>query len=133
VENIPQLDLRSWRDLVSHRRRLVQQRARPKNALRALLQQEGIVPPRTPGMWTKAGRAWLAALEFRANDAAVQRDALLREIQSLDRQVMMSEAELRRISRESPAILQMVQLRGFGSRTAEAVVASLEEWRRRPT
>lgn len=73
---------------------------------------------------------WLESFHWPTSQMAVRADALLREIQSLDKEVRQIEAELRRIG-NSPAVVRLVRLTGLGFRTAEAVLASLEEWRRR--
>jgi len=58
--HVPSLDVRTWRALSNCRSQVIAKRTRAKNALRALLRGAGVVPPRSPDLWTKKGLAWLA-------------------------------------------------------------------------
>jgi transposase len=59
--HVPSLDVRTWRELINCRSQVIAKRTRAKNALRALLRGAGVVPPKSPGLWTKKGLAWLPA------------------------------------------------------------------------
>ncbi len=114
----------------ARRRGLVQQRTEVKNRLRALLRDAKITPPRTRRVWTKVGRAWLAELQWPTPGGSLQRDVLLRQVQSLDREVKKVDFELRHLVSHSAAISQLVRMTGLGVHTAERALAALEEWRR---
>ena len=47
---VPSVDVRGWRGLIEHRRRLVERRTKAKNGLRAALRSAGIEPPKR-GVW----------------------------------------------------------------------------------
>jgi transposase len=123
-------ELRGWRELVARRRHLIRRRTEAKSALRRLLRNAGITPPRRPGVWTKAGRNWLAGLQLPTPDLSLLRDTLLCQVQSFDRQVTQIEQELQHIAKANPDVMRLAQMTGFGFRTAEVVLAAVEEWRR---
>src|SRR3954449_659253 len=85
--HVPSADVRAWRELINCRAQVVAKRTRAKNALRALLRSAGVVPPKKPGLWTKAGLKWLRHLELPTPSQQLRRDLLLEEIDTLARQV----------------------------------------------
>lgn len=129
--HVPTIDVRAWRELITCRRHLVEKRTVAKNGIRALLRSLGrSVPPR-PGLWTKGGVAWLRGLEL-SSTSALRRDLLLEEIGTLSQQIHRVETELNRIGDASPAVFQLRSIPGVGIRTAEAVVAFLDDPKRFP-
>ena len=60
---VPSEDVQSWRELIEHRRRVVDRQTTCKNAIRSLLRSHGVLPPK--GLWSKKGLAWLERLEWR--------------------------------------------------------------------
>ena len=127
VVHVPSAKVRAWRELISFRQKLVQKRTRAKNAIRALLRTLGIVPPRRPGLWTHKGLAWLQGLEIAQSALAIKRDMLVEEIATFDRQIGRVEGELTRFARNSAAVTLLCTIPGVGLRTAEAVVAFLDD------
>jgi transposase len=125
--HVPRADVRAWRELINYRRRLIGKRTRAKNGVRALLRSVGVKPPARPGLWTKAGQAWLKGLEFPQPLHALKRDLLLEEIDTLSQQVRRVEQELTRYSKDNPAVWQLQSIPGVGVRTAEALVAFLDD------
>jgi transposase len=125
--HVPTTKVRAWRELISFRQKLVHKRTRAKNAIRALLRSLGIVMPRRPGLWTNKGIAWLQRLEIKQPALAIKRDMLLEEIATFDRQVARVEGELARFAKRSPAVALLRTIPGVGLRTAEAVVAFLDD------
>jgi len=116
---------RAWRELVLARGRAVGQRTRAKNGLRALLRSLLITPPR--GLWTKAGRAWLATVDLPTPATRLRRDLLLEEVEHFDRQLTRLEAELDRIARRHPGVSLLQSIPGVGPRTAEAFCAFVDD------
>jgi transposase len=127
--HVPGADVRAWRQLIEYRRRLVAKRTRTKNALRAILRAVGVRPPRGFGLWTRRGAAWLGEVEL-AKLTALQRDLLLEELAMFDRQLKLAEARLEEYSHDHPAVALLRTIPGVGIRTAEAVVAYLDDPRR---
>ncbi|REJ97682.1 MAG: IS110 family transposase [Planctomycetota bacterium] len=125
--HVPPAKVRAWRELISFRQKLVHKRTRAKNAIRALLRSLGIVAPKRPRLWTDKGIAWLQGLEIGQPALAIKRDMLLEEIATFDRQIGRVEGELARFARTSAAVALLRTIPGIGIRTAEAVVAFLDD------
>jgi transposase len=125
--HVPAPEVRAWRELISCRGQLVAKRTRAKNAARALLRGAGVVAPEKPGLWTKAGLKWLRELELPTASQRLRRDLLLEEIDALTRQVRRIEEELNRQARKTPAVALLRTIPGVGARTAEAVVAFVDD------
>ncbi len=126
---VPSRNVRAWRQLIEYRRRLVGKRTRTKNALRAILRTVGVRPPSEYGLWTKQGIAWLREVEL-PELTALQRDLLVEELALYDLQVRRAEQGLQHYSRDNPAVALLETIPGVGLRTAEAVVAYVDDPRR---
>src|SRR5205085_4412121 len=125
--HVPAPEVRAWRELINCRGQLVAKRTRAKNGARALLRSAGVVVPKKPGLWTKKGLAWLRQLELPTASQQLRRDLLLEEIEALTRQVQRVEQELNRQARKTPAVALLRTIPGVGARTAEAVVAFIDD------
>jgi transposase len=125
--HVPSLDVRTWRELINCRSQVIAKRTRAKNGLRALLRGAGVVPPTSPGLWTQKGLAWLRQLELPTASQQLRRDLLLEEVEALNRQVRRIEQELNRRAQQTPAVARLRSIPGVGIRTAEAVVAFLDD------
>jgi transposase len=130
--HVPSLDVRTWRELINCRSQVIAKRTRAKNALRALLRGAGVVPPRSPGLWTQKGLAWLRQLELPTASQQLRRDLLLEEVESLNSQVRRIEQELNRRAQQTPAVARLRSIPGVGIRTAEAVAAFIDDPQRFP-
>jgi transposase len=130
--HVPSLEVRTWRELINCRSQVIAKRTRAKNAARALLRGAGVTPPRHPGLWTKSGLAWLRGLELPTASQQLRRDLLLEEVEALTRQVRRIEHELNHRARQAPAVAQLRSIPGVGARTAEAVVAFVDDPERFP-
>jgi len=124
---VPSQDVRAWRQLIQHRVRLVNKRTRAKNACRALLRSVGIRAPGRCGLWTKNGMQWLRCLELPNPLYALQRNMLVEEIEMFNEQIKLAEKELQRYSKHNPAVQLLRTIPGVGLRTAETVVAYLDD------
>jgi len=125
--HVPSLDVRAWRELINCRSQVIAKRTRAKNALRALLRGAGVVPPKSPGLWTKKGLAWLRQLELPTASQRLRRDLLLEEVEALNGQVRRLEQELNRWAQQTPAVARLRSIPGVGIRTAEAVAAFIDD------
>src|SRR5947209_2726174 len=110
--HVPSADVRAWRELVNCRGQLIAKRTRAKNTARALLRSAGIVPPKNPGLWTKAGLKWLRQLELPTGSQQLRRDLLLEEIETLTKQVGRIEQELNRQARKTPGVALLRSIPG---------------------
>ena len=128
--HVPALEVRSWRRLIQFRGRLVARRTAVKNRLRALLRTHGLTPPHRRSLWTRAGQAWLAALPLPDRAAALERDLGLDELEHLAARIRLVERELTVRARAHPGVALLRTIPGVGPRTAEALVAWLDDVRR---
>ena len=125
--HVPAAEVRAWRELINCRAQVVAKRTRAKNTLRALLRSAGVVPPKKPGLWTKKGLTWLRQLELPTASQRLRRDLLLAEVEVLVGQIRRIEQELNRQARKVPAVALLRTIPGVGARTAEAVVAFIDD------
>lgn len=123
--HVPHADVRAWRAMVEFRQRLVRERTRTKNRLRALLRRHGIQAPFR--LWNKKGFAWLAELEFANTMDALQRDMMLDEIERDNQRIKRVEAKLAVVANGHPGVMLLQTIPGVGIRTAEAVVAYIDD------
>ena len=130
--HVPTADVRSWREMITFRRKLIEKRTRVKNGLRALLRTVGVTAPKSPGLWTKKGIVWLKGLEFSQPLHTLKRDMLIDELAALSAQVLRVERELVKFSEGNIAVLQLKSIPGIGPRTAEAFVAFIDNPHRFP-
>jgi transposase len=124
--HVPPAEVRMWRELINCRSQVVAKRTRAKNTVRALLRSAGVVPPKHPGLWTKAGLAWLRRLELPTASQLLRPDLLLEEIDTLNGQLRRIEQGLNRQARRSPGVARLRTIPGVGARTAEAVTAFID-------
>jgi transposase len=126
--HVPGEAVLAWRGLIAHRNRLVQERTALKNGLRALLRGQGMVAPRS--LWSRAGLGWLRALELPTLLDALRRDQLLERLLMVHEQIRRVEKELNRLGQNHASVQLLRTIPGVGMRTAEAVVAYLDDVRR---
>ncbi len=123
--HVPSIDVRTWRTLIQHRRRLVQTRTAIKNRLRAILRRNHIKTPRN--LWSKKNQRWLSDVMFLNPGDTLQRDMLQDDLLHYDRQIHRAEAELDRLATRSPGVQLLNTIPQIGNRTAEAIVAWLDD------
>jgi transposase len=129
--HVPSLEVRDWRALIEFRRRLIDKRTRVKNALRSILATHGIDAPYGKGLWTRKGLAWLKdEVELPTRSADLRRELLLDELQDLTRKVRKVQRELNAIGRKHPGVVLLQTIPGVGPRTAEAIVAYIDDVKR---
>jgi transposase len=96
VVHVPSSDVRSWRRLINHRRKLVGERARVKNSIRAMLRSQGIQTPR--GLWGRHDLDWLQTAELSTELDALQRDVLVERLRTSTVMIDRVEEELNRVA-----------------------------------
>ena len=121
---VPSLKVRSWRTMIEHRQRLLGERTRAKNQIRALLRSQGIVAPRR--LWTKRGLAWLTQVSLETPFMTLQRNILVERIASLNEMLRRVEEALACEANRHPGIRLFRDIPGVGPRTAEAVLAYMD-------
>jgi transposase len=125
--HVPSADVRTWRELITCRSRVIAKRTRAKNSVRTLLRCAGVVPPSRPALWTRKGLGWLRRLELRTESQRLRLDLLLEEVEALSRQAERIEVHLIQRAKRSPAVLLLRSIPGVGVRTAEAVTALIDD------
>jgi len=125
--HVPNVDVRAWRGLIEHRQSCVRERTRIKNGLRALLRSEGVASVRGRRLWTRAGQAWLADLQFASPVSAMRRDQFLEDLEYRDRKIKRVEKMLAEIAAGHPGIALLRTIPGVGIRTAEAFLAYVDD------
>jgi len=122
--HVPGHDVRSWRAAIEFRCRLVNERTRAKNRLRAFLRRLGIRSPFR--LWNQKGFAWLAKMEFPDELDALQRDMMVEEIQRDSQRIKRVEKALARFAEGHPGVMLLQTIPGVGIRTAESIVAYID-------
>ena len=125
---VPGQDVQSWRELIEHRRRMVDRQTTCKNAIRSLLRSHGKIAVKR--LWTKKGLAWLRAEPMPTPVAALKRDLLLDELTEAKRRVRTVTEALNVIGRSHPAVILLRTIPGVGIRTAETIAAYMDNPRR---
>jgi transposase len=124
LAHIPSAACREWRGLIEYRRGLVEKRGGIKSRLRAILRSQAIPAPR--GLWSKTGVEWLAKVELGLGPS-VQRDLSLLELQQVRETIGKVEKVLQKIASQEPGVTVLRTIPGVGIRTAEAVVAYIDQ------
>jgi transposase len=122
---VPPDQVRSWRRMIAFRSRLVAERTAVKSRIRALLRELGLTPPR--GLWTGKGMAWLESQQLPTLLDNVQRDVLVDDLRSRSEKIKRTEKELNALGGKHPAVTLLMTIPGVGMRTAEAIVAYIDD------
>ncbi len=110
--------------MIEHRHRLVGERTRSKNVLRALCRGYGLTCPK--GLWSKMGLAWLRTIEWSNEMSSLQRDILVERVESLTAMIRRVEIVLKRRAEINIGVRLLMTIPGVGIRTAEAMVAYID-------
>ncbi len=125
--HVPERDVRAWRSPIEFRTRIIAKRVRVKNAIRALLRGQGIEMPTGRRRWTRAGLAGLATVVLPTDAEALQRDLLLDELASHEACLKRLEKDLDARAETHPGVHLLRTIPGVGARTAEAVMAYIDD------
>ena len=125
---VPGQDVRQWRELIEFRRRLVDRQTACKNQIRALIRSHGWQAPR--GLWTRKGLAWLAGQAWPMLSGRLRCDMLLEDYQANRRKIRTVTRALDRIGGHHPGVQLLRTIPGVGARTAETIVAYIDDPRR---
>jgi transposase len=125
---VPSQEVQSWRELIEHRRRVMDRQTTCKNAIRSLLRSHGKIAVK--GLWTKKGVAWVRQEEMPTPAARLKRDLLLDELGEAKRRVRTVTKALDEIGERHAAVLLLRTIPGVGIRTAETMCAYLDDARR---
>ncbi|NQT89065.1 IS110 family transposase [bacterium] len=126
--HVPNQDVRGWRRLINCRHSLVKDRTRVKNRIRALLRGLGVEAPEN--LWTKKSLAWLRTVDFVCSGDAVMRDEYVDRLETVEQAIRRVEGELDARAAAHPGVMLLQTIPGVGPRTAEAMVAWIDDPRR---
>ena len=125
---LPPAEIQELRDRTRLRKALVDDRTRWAQRLHALLTQEGW-PCRRERLLTRAGRRWAGSLAL-GESARVQVELYLRLLETLDGEVAMLEAELRRFARQDRRCQALEGIFGVGPILACHLLAEIGDAQR---
>jgi len=125
--HVPGVDVRQWRGLIEFRAATLNRRVALKNQVRALLRGLGLAASVPRGLWSKKGIVWLKDLSGLGETEALRRDMLIDELSEVNRRIKLLEQALAKIAAAHPAVRLLMTIPGVGIRTAEAVVAYVDD------
>lgn len=129
--HMPAAEIREWRGLIKGRQHLVQERNRVKNRIRALLANEGIRRQERGRWWTKKNIRWIQESKTRLSPAMqVVLDNYVDHLDLLNKQARRITDELDRRAENHPGVALLRTIPGVGPRTAEALIAFVDDVRR---
>jgi transposase len=122
--HVPDKKVRQWRQMILHRRRIVQSICRVKNRIRALLKSVGYFAPAYKGSWWKhLNLQWLVGLSAGEELWQMQLGHLMAEYDCFVRQLSSVTVHLDTYLRSHSGATLLMSIPGIGPRTAEAVLA----------
>jgi len=126
--HVPRVDVRAWRALITYRHRLMDKRVAIKNQIRALLRGLGIAAdvPAGKRLWSGTGIKWLKEQQLAEPDA-LRRDLAIEELDEMNVKLKRVEKELNRRADAHPGVTLLKTIPGVGVRTAEAMVAWIDD------
>ena len=131
--HIPPPRIRQWRQLLSERATLVSETTRCKNRIRAVLRPQSLKLPAGKNGWTQAARVTLDAWARPLADCALEeawRGVLHLELQRLDALAALRielDAKLDAVAEDDARVALLQTIPGVGCRTAEVLVATLDD------
>ncbi len=133
---VPEKRVREWRALIAHRQALVTQRVAAQNRIRAIRVGQGLPAPRGARAWTATGLAGIAQFAKPLSECGPDElwrgllDLALTAYRQAEALVAAAEAKLDEMGRASERVRLLDSMPGLGPRTAEAVVAHLDDPKR---
>jgi transposase InsO family protein len=121
---VPGRETRLWRQTIEFRQSLLIRLVALKNQIRASLRERGIAAPK--GLWTVKGMTWFKTQGESDDPWALRRDLLIEELSELKRKIKRVELQLRKMSDPRPGAALLKTIPGIGPRTAEALVAYID-------
>jgi transposase len=130
---VPAKAIREWRALIAHRQALITQRVAAQNRIRSILVGQGLPAPRGARAWTAAGLAGIGQFARPLTECGpddLWRGALelaLTAYGQAEELVAVAEAKLDTIGKADARVRLLDTMPGLGPRTAEAIVAHLDD------
>jgi len=120
---VPGEELRSRRELLRHRLRLVRTRTEVKNRIHSLLDKHGLRMPETSS-FSKVNIAWLRSLSLRFMDDAILRSDLAL-LETVDGQVEVIEEKIAALAAEDHQVRLLMTMTGVGYFTAMLIMVEV--------
>ena len=131
--HMPSAGIRQWRSLIQHRGRLVEDQTRYKNRIRFHLKARDLRKAHRSHWWSQKNREWMwEQAQAGADPWNFQMKALLRQLQLLEEQIAEVTVRLDEIAKKDPRIFLIQTVPGIGPRTAETIVAYMDDVHRFP-
>lgn len=133
---MPSADVRQWRELISYRDDLVGRVTACKNRIRAIFDRQGERWPAGSAGWTAAAMEQLQSIARPLGDCDAKnlwRGMLYEELLSLShaqKRLAAVSAKLDQMAESNKRVTRLKTVPGVGNRTAEVVVAMLDDARR---
>jgi len=125
--HMPRAEVREWRQMIQHRKRLVQKRTATKNQIRALLKSNGQKTPDKGSLWTRKNMNWLRMLSREGQRIwHLQLSDLLDQLDMQSLQICRITKVLDDIGSKNAQVQLLQTIPGIGPRTAEAIVAYVD-------
>jgi transposase len=130
--HMPGVEIRQWRNVILHRRNLVNKTTEVKNRIRAVLRSQGFSKPEQKGSWwTRANRLWMRGLwEQQVSSIELWRMNLCHLMEQLD----LLDGQVKRVTEYLDFYLGrhaggklLTSIPGVGPRTAEAILAYTDD------
>jgi transposase len=130
--HMPTKEVRQWRMIICHRKKLLSGLVTTKNRIRALMKSQGISRPLHKGSWWRvANRLWLKGIcvgGFDVNNLwKLQLGNLLDELGQKEKQIAMVTEHLDVYLDKHAGGKLLMSIPGVGPRTAEAVLAYTDD------
>jgi len=126
--HVPSTDVRAWRQLINFRRKQVARRTAVKSSIRALLRSHAITPTDDfRSLWSKVGIQWLSQHPWPDAASNMQATILIEELQEAEQRLKRLTDQLDQLAKDHPGIALLRTIPGIGPRTAEAVVAFIDD------
>ncbi|CAN5339350.1 IS110 family transposase [soil metagenome] len=133
---VPVKAVREWKSLLGLRKRLVSDRVRGQNRIRAVLVSQGLPAPVGSKAWTALGIAGLQQLAKPLTECGADElwrgelDVLLVRHRFLEEQIHAVEAKLDALAAAHADVRRLETIPGVGVRTAEVIAAHLGDAKR---
>jgi transposase len=126
--HMPALEVREWRGLIGHRRKMVEGRTQCKNRIRAHFKNRGLMNPYRRTWWSQRSRKWMQEMASGGQSPwHLGLENLLEELEMHERQIQKATERLDAIGEKDRRVQLLQTIYGVGPRTAEAVVAYTDD------
>jgi transposase len=131
--HMPKREVREWRELIGHRRKMVERQTQCKNRIRALFRSLAIPKGEESGWWSAKNRKWMEKKAMAgATSWHLALHDLLEQLHLMEKQIARVTGVLDEIGFADWRVQILQTIPGVGPRTAEAVVAYTDDIDRFP-